>query len=157
MKPLFIVLILIVTFMHAGEAKAHLHLPYGVTMGLIDTIRGNAIVIGEGEQEVHVFLDPLCPHSRKFITMVSGSPKMLAKYRYHIYLYSIPRLHSEKTVAAIYASEVPGETLLEVMVDGGRVDPASTAAGEKAIAAIAEIAHSIDVYKRPYIIVKKMR
>lgn len=150
-------LIFIVVTLCADESDAHLHLPYGETMQMIGAIKHDAIILGEGGQEVHVFLDPLCPHSRKFIAMVSGSPRMLAKYRYHIYLYSIPRLHSEKTVSAIYASAVPGEALLGVMVGGKAIEPASTAAGERAVAEIADAAGRIDVYKRPYIIVEKTR
>ena len=117
-------------------------------------IRGEAIVLGGGKTDVYVFVDPLCPHSRKFMTMVSRSEKMLAKYKYYIFLYSIPRLKSETAVAAIYASEKPADELLKVMV-GGQTPPSRMAGGQagRTVADIAAVARELDVYKRPYLIV----
>jgi len=157
MKRLIFSLLLIVTLGFAEASETHRHLPYAETMALLESIRHDAIVLGEGETDVHVFLDPLCPHSRKFIGMVAADKKMLAKYRYLVYLYTIPRLHSEATVSAIYASPKPDETLLKVMVAKETIAPASASSGDKTIEAIAAVARKIDVYKRPYLIVEKNR
>ena len=70
-----------------------------------------------GKRSLYVFIDPLCPHSRKFITMISKNPKMLSKYQYHLFLYSIPRMKSTDVVSAVYMSENPMETLLQIMVE----------------------------------------
>jgi len=111
----------------------------------------DAIVLGSGKQVVYAFVDPLCPHSRKFITMVSRSDRMLSKYRYYIFLNSIPRLKSETTVSAIYMSPVPREALLHVMVDKEAVAPVPAASAEKTVSEIAAVDRKMDVYKRPYL------
>lgn len=153
MKIVLFSFIFSVSLLFAAEG-AHGHLPYAKSIELVKSIQHEAIVLGSGDKAVYVFVDPLCPHSRKFISMVSRHPKMLSKYRYYIFLYSIPRLHSEATVAAIYASPDPVEALLEVMVDQkameGDVDVTRTL-----VSKIARIAEKIDVYKRPYLIMAK--
>jgi hypothetical protein len=139
--------------LNADGSKKHVRLPYDETMALLQSIKGEAIVLGKGKTEVYVFVDPLCPHSRKFMTMVSRNEKMLTKYKYYIYLYSIPRLKSEATVAAIYASGKPADVLLRVMVGKEGLKTEMPAAVCKPAADIAAVAKVLDVYKRPYLIV----
>ena len=132
----------------------HVHLPYAKTMELLQSIKVEAIVLGTGKTEVYVFVDPLCPHSRKFMTMVSGNGAMLTKYKYYIFLYTIPRLKSEAVVEAIYASKDPVSTMLDIMVE--KQEPvlgARSAQADKTVSDIASVALEMDVYKRPYIIV----
>jgi len=153
MKRFVLALLLIVTVVQADPANAHTRLPYKTAMALLEGISQDAIVLGTGRTDVYVFVDPLCPHSRKFITMVSQNGQMLSKYRYHVYLYSIPRLRSQTTVAAIFASAQPEKSLLQVMVghEGRTAEPTETT--QKRVEAIAEVARKMDVYKRPYLIV----
>jgi len=151
MKRLFLSLLLIVTLSNADTS--HTHLPYETTIALLKSIQGEAIVLGTGKTDVYVFVDPLCPHSRKFITMVSRNEAMLSKYRYYIYLYSIPRLKSEDVVLAIYASKSPADTLLQVMVKRETIETCPDRAGERIVSDIAGVAEKLDVYKRPYLIV----
>ncbi|WP_345970312.1 hypothetical protein WCX72_00700 [Sulfurimonas sp. HSL1-6] len=153
MKTLVFALLLIVSIVHAEQKKTHLQLPYAKAIALLEGIREDAIILGEGKTEVYVFVDPLCPHSRKFIRMVSQNAQMLAKYRYYVYLYSIPRLKSERTVSAIFASKVPAQMLLKVMVGAERHAADVTAPTQKRVDEIEAVARAMDVYKRPYLMV----
>jgi len=153
MKKIIFSLLLMATLLTAEETQAHRHLSYDKTMALLHSIKGEAIVLGTGKTEVYVFVDPLCPHSRKFMTMVSRNGKMLTKYKYYIFLYSIPRLKSEAVVAAIYASEKPDDLLLKIMVDKQTLQTRTGGPACKTVADIAFVAGALDVYKRPYIIV----
>lgn len=146
-------LLLALTFcLYAGASRQHSQLPYATAMPLLKNIEQDAIVLGSGKQIVYVFVDPLCPHSRKFITMVSRSERMLTKYRYYIFLYSIPRLKSETTVSAIYRSPVPREALLRVMVDNDAIEPVPAVMTTETVSEIAAVAQKIGVYKRPYLL-----
>ena len=87
--------------------------------------------------------------------MVSENPMMLSKYQYHLFLYSIPRMKSTDVVSAIYMSENPLETLLEIMVEEDvHYDKGNLGTKEK-INRITEVAEEMDVYKRPYIFIIK--
>ena len=153
MKNIFFSLLLVVSFLHADDQREHRQLPYPTAMEYLATIKNDAIVLGSGKTEVHVFVDPLCPYSRKFISMVSRNGKMLAKYRYYIYLYGIPRLHSEDVTAAIYRAANPAETLLRVMVDQDISKAEGNKATRRTVSEISAVAEKLDVYKRPYLIV----
>ncbi len=85
----------------AAVNKATTPLSYDATVSLLKSIDNEAIVLGSGAKQLYVFLDPLCMHSRKFIFMVSKNPKMLSKYQYRLFLYSIALLKSKVVVAAI--------------------------------------------------------
>ena len=146
---------LMATVLFANEQKEHKHLSYNVSVSLLNSIHNDAIVLGSGQKLLYVFIDPLCKHSRKFITMVNKNTKMLSKYQYHLFLYSIPRLKSTDVVSAVYLSSNPIETLLEIMVE----EKVYTEKGNKTTKAkvnrITTVAQEIDVYKRPYIYIMK--
>ena len=151
MKRVLFLLSALTFCLYAGALRQHAQPSYATVVPLLKSIEQDAIVLGSGKQVVYVFVDPLCPHSRKFIAMVSHSERMLSKYRYHIFLYSIPRLKSETTVSAIYRSPVPRKALLRVMVDKGAIEPVSAVMTEKTVSEIAAVAQKIGVYKRPYL------
>jgi len=143
------------TLLSAIEPKEHKHLPYNVSASLLQSIDSDALILGSGKKVLYVFIDPLCKHSRKFITMVSKNPKMLSKYQYHLFLYSIPRLKSTDVVSAIYMSENPIKTLLKIMIEKKVLyDEANEVTKEK-VNRITTVAQKIDVYKRPYIFIMK--
>jgi len=148
-------LYLIVTVLCANEPKEHKHLPYDVSVSLLQSINGDAILLGSGEKVLYVFIDPLCPHSRKFISLVYKNPKMLSKYQYHFFLYSIPRLKSTDVISAIYMSEDPLETLLNVMIDKKIFYDKGNEITKSKVNRIRAVAQEIDVYKRPYIFIVK--
>lgn len=136
-------------------AKEHKHLPYDLSVSLLQSLDSDAIILGSGEKIVYVFIDPLCPHSRKFIKMVSKNPIMLSKYRYHLFLYGIPRLKSTDVISAIYLSKNPIETLLKIMVEQKIFKAKGTTISTKKINQISKVAKEIDVYKRPYLFIMK--
>jgi len=154
-KVIILSLSLMGSVLFADEQKEHKHLSYDVSVPLLQSIDSDAIILGSGDKIVYVFIDPLCPHSRKFISMVSKNPKMLSKYQYHLFLYSIPRMKSGDVVSAVYTAANPIETLLQVMIE----DKVSYNKGNEMTRArvnrIAVVAQEIDVYKRPYIFIMK--
>jgi hypothetical protein len=155
MKKIILNIFLLSTLLFAGEQQEHKHLPYDISARLLKSIQNDAIILGKGEKQVYVFVDPLCPHSRKFITMVSKNPKMLSKYRYYVYLYSIPRLKSTDVVSAVYLSSKPVETLLRIMVEHKVSSTRGNDATLARVSRIAEVAQTMDVYKRPYLFISK--
>ena len=70
-------------------------------IALIQPIEQHAIIYGEGERKVYVFVDPKCPHSRDFITMINENTKMRSMYRYYIFFYELKRFHSHHLIAVI--------------------------------------------------------
>jgi protein-disulfide isomerase len=149
--------------LHADDGIEHKKLPLQQSLPLVQTIEKSALRMGSGPVKVYAFVDPMCPHSRDFVEMIAESEKMRAGYSYYFYLYSLPRMHSEAVVAAIYDNANPMELLLDVMVRHKKVQVKKTAAKSvfQKIKEIAAVAEKLDVYKRPYIIMvkkpKKMR
>jgi hypothetical protein len=136
-------------------AKEHKHLSYEVSLSLLTSIDRDAVILGTGEKIVYVFIDPLCPHSRKFVKMVSQNPLMLSKYRYHLLLYSIPRLKSTDVVSSIYQLKNPIETLLKTMVEKKILYTKANEMTKEKVNRIASVGKKIDVYKRPYLFIVK--
>ncbi len=154
-KAIILTLCLMGTVLYADEKKEHKHLPYDVSVALLESIDNDAIVFGSGEKILYVFIDPLCPHSRKFISMISKNPKMLSKYQYRLLLYSIPRMKSTDVVSAVFMSENPMETLLQIMVEKKVHHAEGNAMTKEKVNRIATVAKEIDVYKRPFIFIMK--
>ena len=154
-KAIIITLCMIGSVLLADEQKEHKHLPYDVSFSLLKSIDSDALVLGSGDKILYVFIDPLCPHSRKFITMVSKNTKMLSKYQYHLFLYSIPRMKSTDVVSAVYMSPHAIETLLQIMVKEKVLYDKGNEITNARVDRIANVAQEIDVYKRPYIFIVK--
>ncbi len=123
----------------------------------VQPIEDIAIRLGNGPVKVHIFVDPFCPRSREFITFVSSSSKMLARYSYYFYLYRLQRFKSQNLIHAIYNAQSPRVTMLEIMVRDKKFDEPiePDATTREKIARVAAAAEKIDVYKRPYLIMVK--
>ena len=141
------------SLLFSNEQHEHKQLSYDLSLSLLQSIQNDAIVYGFGKKLVYVFVDPLCPHSRKFLSMISKNPKMISKYQYHIFLYSIPRMKSTDVVSAIYMSQNPLETLLEIMVEDKVDHNRGNAITREKVNKIESVAKKMDVYKRPYIFI----
>lgn len=154
---LFFITVVMLTHLIADDGKMHVKLPLSQSLPLLKTIETEALHLGSGPVKVHVFIDPLCPHSRNFVEMVAESEKMRARYSYNFYLYTLPRLHSEVMVATIFAAENPLQLLLKVMVEREEVETNehTSAVVHQKIEAIEAVAKQLDVYKRPYMIMVK--
>ncbi len=144
-----------VTMLLMGDNSDRQRLSYAKTLAQLEGIKDAAIVLGTGEQEVYVFVDPLCPHSRKFISMVTGNKRMLRKYRYFVYLYSIPRLNSQAAVNAIYRANDPVARLMDVMLADETISSRHEDASSTPVQRIEAVAEQINVYKRPYLFLVK--
>jgi len=126
-------------------------------VALLQPIEHYAMQYGEGDIKVYVFVDPKCPHSQDFISMLFESPKMRTIYRYYIFFYELKRFNSHDLIGTIYASPKPLQRLLEVMVGKKEIDPLrefEPAVTEK-INAIEDVAEQVGVSKRPYLIIAK--
>jgi len=123
------------------------------SLHLLKSIQDKGIILGSGEQIVYVFIDPMCKYSRKFIHNVTSNKKMLKKYKYILFLYSIPRLKSKNVVLAVYESTKPLATLMKIMLDDKYYSSTGNKEGEKNIAMISTVAKIIHVNKRPFLII----
>ena len=151
-----LILLMIMTFsLQANSTSSSQKLSYEQSENLLQSIEKEAIYYGSGEKLVYVFLDPLCKFSRKFITTVANNPKMLLKYRYCIYLYSIPRLHSQSVVSAIYMSQDRVKTLLDIMLYKHSHSAFADSNTYSIVENIESVAKQIGVNKRPFLVVAK--
>lgn len=152
MYRLFIFTLLFTSYILADELKT---VPYETNIKSVRSIQQDAILYGEGNKDVYVFIDPWCQYSRKFISMVTDNPVMLAKYRYHLYLYGIPRLHSQNAIAAVYRAKDPLKRLLKIMIYDDKTTAPLTPLVQAKISAIKTIAGQLNVNKRPFLIIEK--
>lgn len=127
------------------------------TMILLEGIEQHAMIYGEGERKVYVFVDPKCPHSQDFISMINENSKMRTMYRYYIFFYELKRFNSHNLITAIYESAAPLQRTLEVMVGGKEMQMSTQIESkiETKISDIARVADEIGVSKRPYLIIAK--
>ncbi len=112
---------------------------------------------GEGDIKAYVFVDPKCPHSRDFISMIHDNEKMRGIYRYYIFFYELKRFNSHKLIGTLYTSSSPLQKTLEVMVGGKEIQPLLSLSSqiEEEIASIESVAIALGVNKRPYLIIAK--
>ena len=153
---LFVFALTIIPLM-AVEKSVHKKLPLSESLPILETIKGDALLMGTGERKVYLFVDPLCPHSQDFIELISSNEKLLLRNSYNIYLYTLKRLQSEKVVTAIYMSGDPLHSLIDVMIHKKKVTTEVKPNQDvlMKIAAIESVAQKLDVYKRPYLILTK--
>lgn len=152
MYKLFIFTLLFCSCLLANDLKTF---QYETSIKSVQSIQQNSIIYGSGNRNIYVFIDPLCRYSRKFISMVSNNPVMLEKYRYHLYLYEIPRLHSQKAIAAVYKAKNPLKTLLDIMLNDENTTVPLTSDVEAKVSAIKTVAKKLNVNKRPFLIIEK--
>jgi hypothetical protein len=131
--------------------------PTEQTISMMHSLEQYAIRYGNGPTKVYVFVDPKCPHSRDFISMIDDSEKMKSSYSYYIFLYELKRMKSNKLIGTIYASPSPLQKMLEVMVLGHEIKEIVSFQPqvEEKIGDIENIAQQLNVNKRPYLIIAK--
>lgn len=126
-------------------------------VALVRPIENLAMQYGEGDIKAYVFVDPKCPHSRDFMSMLHENAKMRGIYRYYIFFYELKRFDSRKLIGTIYNSKFPLQTTLDVMVSGKEITPNLSIAEpiEEKIEQIESVAQNLGVNKRPYLIIAK--
>ncbi len=131
--------------------------PLSVALPLLNSIDQYAIIIGSGPTHMYAFIDPVCPRSREFVSMIFESEKMQERYTYHFFYYELARFHSKNLIATVYSAKRPLEMMKTIMVDQKEVSVLTTFNSDitKEINAIANVAEKLDIYKRPYLFVVK--
>lgn len=126
-------------------------------VSMIRPLEQYAMQYGEGDIKAYVFVDPKCPHSRDFISMIHDNEKMRGIYRYYIFFYELKRFNSHKLIGTIYSSSSPLQKMLEVMVGGKEIEPLPSLSPqvEEEIGDIDHVAAELGVNKRPYLIIAK--
>ena len=143
------------TYLLANDVVEHKKLPLSISLPYLETIEDKALTIGNGPVKVFVFIDPLCPHSQNFMSLIYESKKMQARYSYYLFLYALPRFHSERVVSAIYATKNPLDALVDLMIFKKKIKDSVLLEDKSSVVMIADVAQKIDVYKRPYLIMVK--
>ncbi len=122
---------------------------------LLDSISQYAIRIGEGPNRVYAFVDPLCPFSQAFISLIDNREDLQKKSSYYIFLYRLPKFDSDKLIEYIYQSSHPLSTLQEVMIykdyeteDDFKATPETRTIVRK----VAEVARKMEIKSRPYLL-----
>ena len=141
------VYILLICSLSANEYRP---LPYAQLYPLLSSIDNAAIMMGRGDKDVYVFIDPLCKYSRKFMRLTNANEALLKEYRFHLFLYEIPRLHSAKVINAVYASQNQLQTLQEIMLHDKHIQSDHN---DMKVPKISSVAKHIGVFKRPFVIV----
>lgn len=156
MKKFILILFLLTQYLVATPTTSTMP-TYEQSLSLLKTLDSQAIIMGSGKKDVYVFVDPLCHFSRKFISKVTENDLMLKKYRYHIYLYGIERLHSQEEINYIYDAKNQLNVLLDIMVNDKKFDHllTPTPQNRQKVSEIKHIAKQLDVNKRPFIIISQ--
>lgn len=141
-------------FAHAQEAMST-----ASALRLLEPLKPDAIELGNGPVEIFVFIDPNCKFSRQFIDAIHRNEKMLGNYHYYLFLYGLPRLKSDKAIAAIYAAALPEKAMIDYMLEAKNmenIEPRSPVPPPR-IERIKAAAEAIGVDRRPYMILKKKK
>lgn len=155
MKLIKVLLFLLLLFY--GSSSYGKELSTRAMVSLVHAIEPLAMQYGEGNIKVYVFVDPKCPHSRDFISMIHDNEKMRSIYRYYIFFYELKRFNSHKLIGTIYTASSPLQKTLEVMVGGKEIAPLTSISPviEEQIGKIESVASEIGITKRPYLIIAK--
>ena len=155
MKYIIIISLLLVTSLMGAPKEKQLVTP-DVAIGLLETIKMNAIVLGNGEKEIHTFIDPLCAMSQRFLKLLyKRNNKIFSKYTFYLYLYEIKSKKSKKHILNIMSAESSERMLRAIMLKKENFDlkDIEDEKSQKSFDQIADVARQIGVYKRPYIMI----
>jgi len=112
MKALFFILLLSLSLF--GSQKEEV---------LLKSISEYAIRIGTGNvSREYVFLDPLCPHSKKYITMICEDEELQEENSYFVFLYRLPKFDSDALIEYIYQAKDKRSALTQIMIDKKNMD-----------------------------------
>lgn len=124
----------------------------------LEKVKPYAIELGVGATEVYVFVDPMCPKSRAYITHISTTGNLLRRLHYYIFLQRLEKFDSDRLIHEIYASKNPRLMLQKVMVEGcapQELKGVKHAYADRAVAAVSEAAERIGMKRRPYLMILK--
>jgi len=140
----------------AGAPKEKQLVSPEIAIELLETIQNSAIVLGSGKKDIHVFIDPLCSMSQRFLKLIyKRNNKIFSEYTIYFYLYELKSKKSKKHILNILSAESNERMLRAIMLGKEEFDlkDIEDEKSEKSFDKIAEIARQIGVYKRPYIMI----
>ena len=154
MKLYWIVLILS-TILMANEPQERPKLPLEVSLPLLQSIEHLGMVMGEGPIKAYVFIDPNCPNSQNFVALIDENAKMRSKYTYYFFFYELKRFNSAELISKIYSAPDPIEAMKQYMIRHDKITYPPKSSVLVKMTHISKVAETLDVYKRPYIILVK--
>lgn len=154
MKWLLILLTLTGIIM-ANEPKERPKLPLEISLPHLQSIESLGLVMGNGPVKAYVFIDPNCPNSQNFVSLINESEKMRERYTYYFFFFELKRFNSSAVISQIYSASNPIQTMKQYMIHHQNLSQAANPSVSGKIAQIAKVAETLDVYKRPYIIMAK--
>jgi hypothetical protein len=153
----FVLLLCLNVFSSDGTTTINNHNITGKEHILLDSISNYAVRIGTGTiNNIYVFVDPMCPHSRKFISKISKNKMIQLENSYYIFLYRLPKFESDELIQCIYQSSDVKSSLMDVMVNGKEINMDSTELGDnklKAIKEISSVGKKLNIKIRPYLMI----
>lgn len=154
MRYLLLTIILLTTLHAAPKEKQHV--TDEVAMELLETIKDDAIVLGSGDRDIHVFIDPLCRMSQRYLKLLyKREAKLFSKYTIYIYLHEIKAKKSKKHIFYIISATSAKKVLRGLMLnkDDISIENSYNRKTQESFERIAKVANEIGVYKRPYIMI----
>lgn len=155
-----IVLFCLVTSLFAAPQvtapKAKQLLSSEQTSTLLETIKEDAIVLGSGEKEIHVFIDPLCKMSQRYLSLLyKRNRTIFPEYKVFLYLSELKVKKSKKHILNIIHSQSKERMLCDIMLGKAKtlLQRIKNKDTKDTFQKIAQVAKEIGVYKRPYIII----
>jgi len=128
------------------------------TLLLLEELKDDAIVFGNGKKEIHSFIDPKCSVSQRYLKhLIRKKKKLFKRYKIYLYLYELKRKKSANIIQNIFDSDFPDILLKAIMVDKNiKLSEFDEDLDDEDINSkmerINQVAKKIGVYKRPYII-----
>lgn len=139
----------------AAQKKKQLVEPK-VAITLLQTIKDDAIVLGNGEIEVHTFIDPLCVMSQRYLALLyKKNNKVLSKYTIYLHFHQIKSKKSKKHILNILSAESREKVMDTIMLkkDSFTLKNIRNRKNEELFEKVSDVAKKIGVNKRPYIMI----
>jgi len=127
---------------------------YGASRTELLNLEEDAVVFGQGPNQVYAFVDPMCSKSKDYIALISTQKKLLKQNTYYVFLHRLEKFKSDKVINYIYEVNNPKEALLEVMVDDKELTSEHLLNTVKAKRhRIDTVADSTGMTRRPYLLI----
>lgn len=155
MKNIIIIYLITLTYIIASPKEKQL-VPPAVAIELLETIKTDAIILGNGEIEVHTFIDPLCKMSQRYLSLVyKRNYELFSKYTIYLYMHEIKSKKSKKHILTIMDAKSSERMLNTIMIEKDMTQLVSrySVKSRRTFEEIANVAKKIGVYKRPYIMI----